>query len=107
MIRSNRRAVELQMKSLLSRRMEAAAINVEGAAKSLCPVDSGDLRANISHAPANGSETDYSDGAVIGNNLYYAPFVELGTVDSAPQPYLVPALMATKDTTQAFLNGTI
>lgn len=104
-MRGNRKAVEAEVTKTLSRRVEAAAINIEGAAKSLCPVDTTRLQSSITHAPFNGSGSDYSDGAVIGTDVPYGKFVELGTVDSAAQPFLVPALEATKGSTKFFLRG--
>ena len=46
-----------------------------GYAQELCPVDTGNLRDSITHA--------YSDEGkkvtlIVGTNVYYAPFVELG-----------------------------
>ena len=63
----------------------------EGYAKMNCPVDTGRLRNSISH----GSEGD--DTMVVGTNVEYAPYVELGhTTNSgkfvSPQPYLAPAI---------------
>lgn len=54
-------------------------------AKELCPVDTGRLRNSISH------EYD-EEGAYIGTNVEYAPYVELGTSRQSAQPYLEPAV---------------
>jgi len=51
-----------------------------------CPVDTGRLRASISH----GKEGD--DTMVVGTNVEYAPYVELGTKFQKEQPYLRPAI---------------
>lgn len=57
----------------------------ESHAKKLCPVDTGRLRNSITHA-------QYSeDTEVIGSNVDYAPFVELGTHKQAAKPFLRPA----------------
>lgn len=51
----------------------------------LCPVDTGNLRSSIA--------MDFDDTkAVIGTNVEYAPYVELGTSKSKEQPYLRPAV---------------
>lgn len=66
------------------------AIQVEGAAKQRCPVDTGRLRSSISHQLA-------SDGGLvarIGTDVEYAPYVELGTRFMSAQPFLRPALSA-------------
>ncbi len=69
------------------------AVQVEGAAKRLCPVDTGRLRSSISHELA-------VDGrglvAFIGTNVEYAIYVELGTRFQPAQPYLRPALRAAR-----------
>lgn len=67
------------------------AIQVESAAKRLCPVDTGRLRSSITHS----LEQD-SGGLVafVGTNVSYAIYVELGTKNQRPQPYLRPALRA-------------
>jgi HK97 gp10 family phage protein len=70
----------------MRRKNELAAFIVEGKAKRRCPVDSGRLRASITH------ETDGTDGFIVGTNVEYAPFVELGTRYMSAQPFLVPAL---------------
>ena len=57
----------------------------EGYAKKLCPVDTGNLRNSITHARYD------ENTEVIGTNVEYAPYVELGTVRMAARPYLRPA----------------
>lgn len=66
-------------------------IRVEGGAKRLAPVDTGRLRASVTHA----LERD-ATGIVgtVGTNVEYAPFVELGTSRMAAKPFLRPALGA-------------
>ena len=54
-------------------------------AKKLCPVDTGNLRNSITHAQFD----DHTE--VIGTNVEYAPYVELGTVRMKARPYLRPA----------------
>ena len=57
----------------------------ESYAKKLCPVDTGRLRNSITHQ-------QYDDNTeVIGTNVEYAPYVELGTHKQKAQPYLRPA----------------
>jgi HK97 gp10 family phage protein len=64
----------------------SAAQSVRDKAKSLCPVDTGRLRDSI-EADADGCRAE------ISANTDYASYVEFGTSKSAPQPYLVPALI--------------
>lgn len=60
---------------------------VSETAKSLCPVDTGELRDSISVS---------SDGniATVSTNTDYAAFVEFGTSKMSPQAYLVPSLIS-------------
>lgn len=73
---------------------EAAAVVVENSAKRRCPVDSGRLRSSITH------DSD-GDGFIVGTNVEYASFVELGTRNMAPEPYLVPGLQESVGELQA------
>jgi HK97 gp10 family phage protein len=66
-------------------------IRVERVAKKLCPVDTGRLRASITHALGRDSQSVYCD---VGTDVVYAPYVEFGTSRQAAQPYLRPALGA-------------
>ena len=63
----------------------------ESHAKELCPVDTGNLRNSITHT------TEEETTVVIGTNVEYAPYVELGTVRMKPKPYLKPAIENYKD----------
>ena len=70
----------------------------EGYAKMNCPVDTGRLRNSISH----GKEGD--DTMVVGTNVEYAPYVELGTSRMSAQPYLAPAIDEHMDEYKAILQ---
>lgn len=91
--------------------LEDACLLVENSAKDFCPVSSGELRSSISHQISGLT-------GIIGTNVEYAPYVELGTgiyasqgggrqtpwryqsadgqwhttVGQHPQPFLKPAL---------------
>lgn len=54
-------------------------------AKAKCPTDTGRLKNSITHT--NDKNTVY-----IGTNVEYAPYVEMGTVNTPAQPYLKPAI---------------
>lgn len=64
---------------------EEIGLYAEAFAALKCPVDTGNLRSSITHI------TDESK-AVIGTNVTYAPYVELGTSKMKAQPYLRPAI---------------
>ena len=66
-----------------------AAVAVELAAKRFAPVDTGRLRASISHTV---ERDDKGPVAFIGSNVNYAIYQELGTRYQPGTPYLRPAL---------------
>lgn len=65
--------------------LEKVGLTAERYAKLACPVDTGRLRGSISH-------THDKNTAYIGTNVEYAPYVEMGTVNTKAQPYLKPAI---------------
>lgn len=67
------------------------AVRVDRAAKQLCPVDTGRLRSSITWQIQRDTQGLL---AVIGTNVEYARYVELGTIHTAAQPFLRPALGA-------------
>ena len=54
-------------------------------AKAACPVRTGNLRNSITHEQMSDTVE------VIGTNVEYAPYVELGTSRMSARPYLRPA----------------
>lgn len=81
----SRAAVKAQMKAPLV--VAKAAYDVETIAKSFCPVDTGYLRSTI-----NVDLYLQEVRAVIGPEAEYAPFVEWGTAETAPQAFMGPAI---------------
>ena len=69
----------------VARALEQCGALWESYAKQMAPVDTGRLRNSITHAQVD------EDTEVIGTNVKYAPFVELGTRKQKAQPYLRPA----------------
>ncbi|MGE0845838.1 MAG: HK97-gp10 family putative phage morphogenesis protein [Flavobacteriaceae bacterium] len=85
--------------------MEQGATEIVDLARSLCPVDRGDLRDSIGwtwgDAPrgamvlAQGGEGDLRVTVYAGNDeAYYARWVEFGTQKMAAQPFFFPAYRA-------------
>lgn len=70
----------------ISEIIAAGANAVSEGAKSICPVDTGALRDSISVSMEG-------NRAEISANTDYAAYVEFGTSQMAPQPYLVPSLI--------------
>lgn len=80
----------------VAKALEEMALTAEGYATMLCPVGTpestgiphyigGTLKNSISH-------TTTKEDAIIGTNVEYAPYVELGTSKMKAQPYLRPAI---------------
>lgn len=70
--------------------MRITALDVEGYAKTVVPVDTGNLKNSIQTM----MESDVS--AVVGTPVHYAIYVEFGTSRMAARPYLLPALERAK-----------
>ena len=66
------RTLEANADKILQKALIEGAMMIQGTAKLLCPVDTGQLRNSIVVAPL-------PRGAVIGTNLEYAAHVEYGT----------------------------
>lgn len=75
----------------IARDLQRRALQVDRAAKQGCPVDTGRLRSSITNEIGQDGEGLL---AVIGTDVEYAPYVELGTSKMAAQPFLLPALEA-------------
>lgn len=73
------------MQRAKARALEIIGGKAESYAKKRCPVDTGRLRNSITHQRYD------ENTEVIGSNVEYAPYVELGTSRMAARPYLRPA----------------
>ena len=82
----NRDEFKRGMEAALATALEEIGLTAEGYAKRACPVDTGRLRNSITHIVDEAGKC-----AIIGTNVEYAPYVELGTRHQKPQPYLKPA----------------
>lgn len=67
--------------------VETSAFVIEGEAKVLAPVDTGNLRASYQTEKTRPDGTQF----LVGTNVEYAPFVEFGTSKMAAQAHLTPA----------------
>lgn len=82
----NKKQVVDGIDSAIGVALEEIGLLAENYAAKKCPVDTGNLRASITH------EVDAGDNAVyVGTNVEYAPYVELGTSRQKAQPFLRPA----------------
>lgn len=82
----NAREIENAFNSQIAKALEEIGLLAEGYAKKACPVDTGRLRASITHKIDAGDDSVY-----IGTNVEYGKYVELGTRYSKAKPYLKPA----------------
>ena len=97
-MKSRRTEIQREMGARLRRMNEAAGFVVENEAKRLAPVDTGRLRSSITH------EAD-EDGVVVGTNVKYAVYQELGTRYQNPQPFLVPGLLNARSDLRRIYGG--
>ena len=88
-----------ELGSELSDRLEAAAddigVRIRSTAQRLAPVDTTRLRDSIEHVVEQ--LASHRLDVIVGTNVEYSPFVEMGTAIMDAQPYLRPALEAEKD----------
>jgi len=84
---SNIDLVKEELDNAIARALEAIGMQAENYAKMECPVDTGRLRNSITH------EQENENTEVIGTNVEYAPYVEMGTSKSRAQPFLEPAVV--------------
>lgn len=82
---SNAPAVLSAAAAAKSQALEVIGGMAESYAKGACPVDTGRLRNSITHQQFS------EDTEVIGSNVDYAPYVELGTSKMGARPFLRPA----------------
>ena len=83
----NGKLYEQRAKRAITIALRMIAAMIEAEAKRLCPVDTGRLRASITHVVDEGRLI-----AMAGSDVLYAIFVEMGTIKMSAQPYLRPAL---------------
>ena len=70
--------------------LQLTAKKIESSAVQMAPKDTGALKASMWSKMVSDTE------AQIGDGVYYGVFQELGTVNIAPQPFLMPAFEANK-----------
>lgn len=90
--------VMAEIRGDLSRRLEACGFAIEGEVRRRTPVDTGRLRSSIAH------EADENE-VVVGTNVHYAKYVELGTRRQNAQPYLVPGVVSAKPAIKRILGA--
>jgi len=79
------------LEKAIPRALKLSGLVVEGKAKLLAPVDTGRLRNSIK------SVMQSKTVVRVGTNVFYAKFMEFGTVFISPRPFLRPALRLSKN----------
>ena len=87
MNQDNSKEVLLSLKDLKRKALEEIGLQAEGYVQLITPVDTGRLRASISHRVID------ENSVAIGTNVEYAAYVERGTSKTRAQPYLKPGVM--------------
>ena len=62
------------LETAIDNALDTIGFQVENYARKNCPVDTGNLRNSITH-----QIIDNEDAVIIGSNVFYAPYQELGT----------------------------
>ena len=83
---SNLGKVKSAFKQQAKAALEIIGGKAETYAKQLAAVDTGRMRASITH------QVSGSEAVVIGTNVEYAPYVELGTKRMKARPFIRPAV---------------
>ncbi|WP_337175376.1 HK97-gp10 family putative phage morphogenesis protein [Paludisphaera sp.] len=89
---ANCRRLSGEIDGLVGPALRAAAVAMAGHAKGNAPVDEGTLRSDVGVRPLPGG--GFVVG-VFGEAEEYAGYVEFGTEDQAPRPFMTMALMQT------------
>lgn len=106
--------VRREAEDRLKRALTEAALHLESEIAIRTPVDTGRLRASISHiAPLGRSEEGGGrlsgpgavNAAYVGTNVAYAPYVEFGTRYMAAQPYMRTGYAAAKPAMDRIIRG--
>lgn len=82
---SHAKDVLTEMDKAKAQALEVIGGKAESYAKKACPKDTGRLQNSITHAQFD------ENTEVIGTNVEYAPYVELGTMKMSAKPFLRPA----------------
>lgn len=87
------------LEAAVARALAKIGMAAEGYAKGLCPVDTGRLRDSITN------QAEGPGKVVVGTNVEYGPYVELGTSRMKARPYLKPAATEHASEYRAILEG--
>lgn len=92
-----KKEVKKQMEHAIGKALNEIGMFVEGEAKEIVPVDTGNLRNSITYEAEE-------KNVIVGSATSYAPFVELPTSKTKAQPFLRPAILDNKSTIQQIVE---
>lgn len=84
-------AARAEINAAIAKALTKVARDIAADAARFAPVRTGALRASIADEPVQGNSV------IIRASAEYAGYVELGTRNMAPQPFLKPALYRNRD----------
>lgn len=82
------KSYSIKAKTEVEKAVKKGCMVIEGEAKSNAAVDTGYMRASITHQVVKNQGV--TEG-LVGTNTHYAPFIEYGTRKMEAQPFLRPA----------------
>lgn len=93
-------------RTLAERAVRKTALDVSATAKSIAPVDTGNLKNSIGMTVTSTADEITAE---VGPTAHYGVFLEYGTSRMAPQPYLGPAfdkhISQLEDALQVIVDG--
>jgi len=98
-IKDNTRGVLSEADRLVKQKLELSALLVERTSKEICPVDTGTAKRSITHKVERRK-------AVIGSNVEYFPYIEMGTKKMSAFAPLRRALEINWDKIKMIFKGT-
>lgn len=91
MFKLNQKGLNLLGKKI-DQKIKLVANDMLGGAQKIVPVDTGALKRSLRLVDAPNKDTICKKKYLIGSDLNYSVFVELGTVKMKAQPYLKPQI---------------
>ena len=101
-IKSHKKEIQDAFDNQIEKALTMIGLVAERYAVEACPVRTGNLREKITNFPQPSE-----NAVIVGTNVEYAPYVELGTSRQTPQPFLRPAASDHADEYRDILKRTL
>lgn len=101
-IKSHKKEIQEAFDNQIEKALTIIGMTAERYAVEACPVQTGNLREHITNFPQPSEKA-----VIVGTNVEYAPYVELGTSRQTPQPFLRPAASDHADEYRDILKRTL